>query len=254
MEDKSNGKFKILSESIVANILNFITASETISILTEINKHFSRVIEKIYRKDISLSSCLKEMKNIIKQTDEFKFITKDHCISLEENLRKIKDSYNPYTFNKSVYLLASLIFINIQSLDLQKNNMGLDGVILLIPLIRKSVCLFHLNLAYNNIADDGSKFFALALKKNSSLQILNMECNGISDPGILLLSDAIGNHKNLKTVKLALNLITFIGAKNLACSLEKSCSRIVVVDLKYNNIIVKDDFHIDYFRKNKIAF
>jgi hypothetical protein len=251
---KSMGKLKTLKPQVVENIIQFISVRENVTIMIVLNRKILSIIQKLYRKDNSLISCLKEMKGIIKQTEEFKFITNNHCLNLEDNLKKFRDSYNPFTFNRAVFLLSSIIFKDVQSLDLQKNNIGLDGVILLIPLIKKTNCMLHINLSYNNISDEGCKFLTAPLKKNNTLQVINIECNAISDSGVISLSEAIVVHKNLKTIKMALNSVTFDGVKHLAGMLEKNPSQIMVIDFKYNNLIIRDDYHTDYFRKHKITF
>jgi hypothetical protein len=255
-ENCNMGKFKNINMNIIIHILQYITVRENVCVIFETNKKILNIISKQYRKDNSLNSCLKDMKGIIKQTEEFKFITNNHCLNLEDNLKKFRDSYNPFTFNRAVYLLSSLIFKDLQSLDLQKNNIGQDGVILIIHLLKKSTVLLHLNLSYNNLSDEGCKFLAPAIQKNISIQVINLECNGISDQGVICLSEAIVLHKSLKTLKMALNMVTFDGVKHLASSLEKEKgqSQIVVIDFKYNNLVIRDDFHTDYFRKHKITF
>ena len=258
-DDSSNlGKLKLLKNykntDSFALILSFLTVRENICILLEVNKYFLKNITTIYHKDNSVPSCLKEMKSIIKQVEEFKFITNNHCVNLEDNLKKFKEKNNHFTFNRAVYFLSNAIFKELQTLDLQKNNIGLDGVILLIPLLKKNTTLINLNLAYNNISDDGSKFLATALKLNDSLQSLNLECNGISDQGVISLSEPIVFHKKLKKIKFALNIITLEGLKHLASLLEKNSSQIEVIDFHYNNLVIREDYHNEYFRKYKIAF
>ena len=248
------GKFKFINYQNLVNILNFITPRENVCIIFEVNKKFVKIICKIFRKDNSISNCLKEIKGLVKGTEEFKFISANHCINLEENLKKFRESYNPFIFNRAVYLLSSLVFREVQSLDLQKNNIGSDGVILLLPLLKKSSVIIHLNLSYNNISDEGCKFLALALKKNSSLQILNLECNGISDGGVISLSEGLVTHRCLKTFKMALNVVTIEGVKFLAAILERSQSPLVVLDFKYNNLVIKDDLLTENLRKLKIHF
>jgi hypothetical protein len=251
----SMGKFKNLNSTVLINILQFITVRENVCLIYDVNKNFANIISKHFRKDNSLNSCLKDMKSIIKQPEEFKFITNNHCNILEDNLKKFKDSYNPFTFNRAIYLLSGVIFKDLQSLDLQKNNMGQDGVILIMQLLKQTSNLLHLNLSYNNISDDGCKFLSLAFKKNNSVQILNLECNGISDQGAICLSETIVTHKSLKTLKMALNIVTFEGVKHLASLLEKNPnSTINVIDFKYNNLVIRDEFHTDHFRKYKISF
>ena len=62
--------------------------------------------------------------------------------------------------------------MDFQSLDLQqKNNIGQDGVILIIHLLKKSTVLLHLNLSYNNLSDEGCKFLAPAIKKMSRYKL-----------------------------------------------------------------------------------
>ena len=119
---KSMGKLKTLKPQVVENIIQFISVRENVTIMIVLNRKILSIIQKLYRKDNSLISCLKEMKGIIKQTEEFKFITNNHCLNLEDNLKKFRDSYNPFTFNRAVFLLSSIIFKDVQSLDLQKNN------------------------------------------------------------------------------------------------------------------------------------
>lgn len=253
--DKNNlGKFKTVSPVIFNTILSMITNRENVSILMEVSRSFAKVIENNLRKDNSLVQCLKDMRSLIKSLEEFKFLINNHCTQLEGNLKKFKDSYSPFIFNKAIYLLSSYLFKDLQIFDVQKNNIGTDGIILLTPLIKKTSSLIHLNLAYNNIGDEGCKFLALPLKKNNSMQNLNLECNCISDIGLIFLSDPIVESKTLKTVKFALNSVTFEGVKLLATLFEKLTNQISVIDFKYNNLVVRDDFHADYFRKYKIIF
>jgi hypothetical protein len=258
------GKLENITSSNVTNIKNknnieriieFLTVRESVCILIEVNKYFLKTICNMYKKDNSIVSCLKEMKSIIKQADEFKFITNNHCMNLEDNLKKFREIYNPFTFNRAVYVLSGVIFKEIQLLDLQKNNIGLDGVILLIPLLKKTNVLVNLNLAYNNISDDGSKFLAIAINFNKSLNFLNLECNGISDHGLASLSEPIVKHKFLKKIKMALNVVTLEGIRQLTEIIEKIESLIEVIDFHYNNIVlVRDEYQNDYFRRFKIAF
>jgi Ran GTPase-activating protein (RanGAP) involved in mRNA processing and transport len=249
-----NGKFTNLHPDCFTNILNMITNRENSSVILELNKSFLKSITSMLRKDNSLSQCMKDLKSIIKSIEEFKYVSNNHCINLEENLKKIKDNYSPFTFNRGVYLISSYIFKDVQSLDIQKNNMGMDGIILIIPLIKKSNILVHLNLSYNNICDEGCKFLSLALKKSNTVQIVNVECNGITDLGLISMSDVICNHKSLKTLKFALNSITFEGVKYLASMLEKSTNQMNVIDFKYNNLVIKDEYLVDNLRKQKISF
>ena len=236
-------------------ILSFITDKEKMLILFEVNKGFMTLITKLYMKENSLGVCIKEIKGLIKSIEEYKFITNNHCINIEDNLKKIKDTYQPFIFYRSIYLLSNIIFKDAVSLDIQKNNIGMDGILLLSSLIRQSKNLININLAYNNICNDGCKFLVLPLSKNKSLQVINLECNCISDSGVISISDPLMNHPTLKILKFALNLVTFDGLKYVAEMLEKSENSILgLLDFKYNNVVVKEDKMHDYFKKLKIAY
>jgi hypothetical protein len=255
-KDNKLGKLKNISPNSFLNILAFITDREKVSIILEINKKFLKIIPKIMKKDNSSSmvTCLKEIKSYIKQIEDYKTIINNHCLMLDQYLNKIKDSYSAFTFNRGVYLLSYFLFKDVLVIDLQKGNIGVDGLILLVPLIKKTAVLQHLNLSYNNIGDEGCKFLAEPLKKNNSIQIFCLECNGITDNGINSLAPAIASHKTFKIAKFALNQVTFEGVKNFAGSIEKTIAQFQVIDFKYNNIVITDDSYLEHFRKCKINF
>jgi Ran GTPase-activating protein (RanGAP) involved in mRNA processing and transport len=249
------GKFNKIKPNDLNRIIIFLPRRDIICVLTNINKKFKTTIESLLKKDNSTEQCLKEMKTIIKSIEEYKFITNNHCITLDENLKKFKEQYNPFAYEKSVQVLSFALFKDVNSLDIQKNNIGVDGLLLLGPLLLSSKTLNNLNLSYNNLADEGCKFLADFLKINNSIVTLSLDCNAISDSGIIVLSECIASHKNLKTVKFVLNHITIEGVKYLVTILEKFVnSTINVIDMKYNNIVITDENSLEHFKKLKICF
>jgi Ran GTPase-activating protein (RanGAP) involved in mRNA processing and transport len=249
------GKFNKIKKKELYKIFTFLTEREVICILTNLNKKMKKYIEIIFEKHDLITQCLKEIKSTIKSIEEYKAITNNHCTSLDDTLRKYKDQYTLFTYNKSIDLLSYSLFKELNSLDLSKNNIGVDGLLLLGPLIVSSKNLNNLNLSYNNLADEGCKFLGEFVRQSSSLQNLSLDCNAITDDGIISLSECIATHKSLKTIKFVLNQIAFEGVKILASMLEKfSSGTICVIDMKYNNIIIRDDSSLEYFRKLRICF
>ena len=153
-------------------------------------------------------------------------------------------------------MLSFHLFKDLQQLDLQKQNMGADSLILLNVLIKKSNALLGINLAYNNLSDDGCKVLKGCLEINKSLQSLNLECNSIGDLGLSYLANPIVNHRSLKTIKLALNIITIVGMDSLVIALKSVTgnTQINVIDFKYNNYKIESDEKYKEFKFLKISY
>jgi Ran GTPase-activating protein (RanGAP) involved in mRNA processing and transport len=250
------GKFNKIKKNELNRILQFLTDREVVCIINPLHKKMKQYLKDFYKvKDDQCISCLRDMKSLVKSIDEYKTITYNHCTTLDDNLRKYKEQHNPLIYNKAIQLLSYSLFKDLTTLELQKNNLGVDGVLLLGPLIICSKVLNNLNLSYNNLEDEGCKFLADYTKYSSCIQVLSLDCNAIGDDGIISLSEVIATHKSLKTVKFVLNHITFEGVKLLASLLEKfSNSTICVIDMKYNNIVLRDEGNLEYFRKMRICF
>jgi hypothetical protein len=247
--------FDNIKSETLHHIISYISQMENCLTIVKINKKFSKIIQKILKKDGKITICLKELKSHIKQLDTFKYMLQNHCSVLEESLVKIKSSFTTFTFYRSIYFLSSVIFKELQSLDLHKLNMGADGVLLLVSLIKNSSVLQYLNISYNNIGDEGCQHLALPINSNNSLQILSLECNAITDIGLKYLSWPLIRNKSLKIIKLALNHVSFEGIKDLADIIDKNISlvKFQVIDFKYNNVVINDESYIKYFRQCKIT-
>jgi len=247
--------FEKLKLETLYHIISYISQLENSLIIIKINRKFSKIIQKLLKKDGKISSCLKELRSHIKQPDTYKYMVQNHCSVLEESLSKIKSNFTPFTFYRSIYFLSSVIFKDLQNLDLHKLNMGEDGILLLVSLIRNSTTLQLLNLSYNNISDEGCQHLALPLQINNSLQILSLECNAITDIGLRYLSWSLIRNKSMKIIKFALNLVSFEGLKDLADLIDKNIAiiKFQVIDFKFNNVVIKDESFIKYFRQCKIT-
>ncbi len=79
------------------------------------------------------------------------------------------------------------------SLDLHKNNLGDEGIRLLMSEIRHSKSIVELNLASNEITNDGMIIIFKALQENESITTLNLSTidgvarNRVTTSGILEL-------------------------------------------------------------------
>ena len=252
-ETAKNGKFKSINSNFIKKVLEYISIKENIFIITSLNKYFHSLIINYYCNDDTFSYCLREINRSI-STEEFKTSISNHCINLEDNLKQYKEFYNQYIFYRSIYFLSYSLFKDINTLELQKNNIGPDGIILISSLIKNTRNLLNLNISYNNIEDDGCKFLSDTLKRNNSLNILNLDCNRITDKGLVYLSESISTHRYLKTIKFVLNNISNDGVRHLANDLEKNMNiNLMVIDFKYNNIIIKDEVSYEYLKKLKIS-
>jgi Ran GTPase-activating protein (RanGAP) involved in mRNA processing and transport len=253
METKSVN-FKKIPKAILPTIISFLSNMENICIVVTVNRSFNTIITEKFTKDNSLRHCVRDMSSMIKSVERFKIITNNHCNNYEDDLKSFKENYTTFTFYRAVYFLSSVILKDLQTIDLQKNNIGFDGVVLLSPLFKKTKNLINLNLAYNNLGDEGCLFLNFSLKKNNSIVNLGMECNCITDKGLRGISETFVSHKALKTIKMALNNITLEGIKFLAEFIENYYGSFNVIDFKYNNIVLKEEENLlEYFRKNKIS-
>lgn len=251
---KNCGKFNKLSKPLIERIHQFLTPIESINILTRTNKFFFTFVCVIYKKQPSLQPCIREMKKIIKSIDDYRTLITNHSHHLEETLGSVKNNFAPFTFYRSIYLF-SLSYMDLTSLDLQRCNIGADGVFLLEPLIIKTRNLNHLNLSFNNIEDEGCRTLSRPLKLNVSLNMISLEGNSISDEGIIYLCESIVSHKLLKSIKFALNIITIESVNFMANVMDKTrFSLIQNIDFKYNNLTVQDETLIEFLRKNKITY
>jgi len=194
---------------------------------------------------------LKDLKPFIKNVEDFKYLFKDHCQKIEEAEKKFVN-YSKFSFYRSLYFYPLSLWKDLNTLDLQKANIGSSGLMMLSLFIKKTKFLTNLNISFNNIRDEGCKIFAPVLKSNKTIQILNLECNDIYDKGLKDLSEAISTHQCINNLKFVLNCITLEGIKYLIQQLDISNKKISYISFKYNNLDSISDENKILFKNNNI--
>jgi len=269
---KNNSKFNYSNFKIFTNsnqesiykILEFLTSREKYLFVIDINKYFFDIINLDFKNQIKNPSeinsqmilCIKNLKEDFNKIEIYRNLLFNYGLNQPAILLKYEAKFSNFILYRSVYLLCFYLFKDLQQLDLQKQNMGPDSLILLNVLIKKSNALIGINIAYNNLSDDGCKILKGCLEINKSLQSLNLECNSIGDLGLSYLTSPIVNHKTLKTIKLALNVITIVGMDSLVIALKSNIgnSQINVIDFKYNNYKIESDEKYKDFKFLKISY
>ena len=248
----------------ILNILSFTSPREKYLFIIDINKYFYNLIESEINQEYpitdeiktNLIKCTKDLKEDFSKIDFYKTLLYNYGLNQPNILLKYKTKYNSdFILYKTIYLLSYNLFKEMQQIDLQKQNMGPDSLILLRVLLKKTNSLIGINLAYNNISDDGCKILKNCLETNKTLQSINLDCNSIGDLGLTFLTSPIVNHRFLKTIKLALNVITIVGIDNLTMAMKNANSTLInVIDLKYNNYKIDSDEKYKDFKFLKISY
>lgn len=233
-----SGKFnKLTTTKTFSIILYYLPAKYTICFLPTINKEIrSFILSQLPPLKPILSSLQKK----IPSHTEYKSLLFNHSSTLETQLKDISE--DKYSLYRSLFIYPSILFKSLSSLDLQKQNIGIDGILMLTYFIKNSLVLSSLNLSYNNIRDKGISLLSSAIALNTSILTLSLECNGIGDKGAATLGMKIKNHKGISTIKLALNVITIEGVLTMADIIgineTMNCQNLKIIDVKYNNIVV----------------
>lgn len=84
--------------------------------------------------------------------------------------------------NLGLNIIQELTFLimktdKIRYLDLKKNRIGDNGIIILMHAAKRSQSLYHLNLASTDITERGIKRICTSLIKNESVVSLSLGCN-----------------------------------------------------------------------------
>ncbi len=247
-------KFLTLDDRNINKILLFLTAKETVLILYNVNHKLNSFIKSEVYHDLKrseISTCLKEIKSVVKNISDLKHIISNHSENLEVALKDFSSKYNCFILYKSVIILPFVLLSNLITLDFNQLNIGYDGVILLSFLIQKTKSLTSLFLGYNNIGDDGCAFLVEPLSQNSTIVNLNLECNRISDEGFMILIDVIIKKQTLKNLKFSLNIMTNKSLTHFASKIQ--VNQFSILEFKYNNIITNVE-DTELFRKVKILY
>ena len=137
----------------------------------------------------------------------------------------------------------------VQSLDVSRNDIGVDGGVSLGKLVGSSATLVtlnaswntirargavsiagamssnssltELNLAWNSFASVGCARFARSLRSNSTLVALNLTSNHICDADCAILGKLLVHNTGLRTVELSGNPISEEGVKALAKAVKR---------------------------------
>ena len=91
---------------------------------------------------------------------------------------------------------------------MSKNFLKSDCGKPLLKLLKKSKKIIKLQLDFNELMVEGTKCLAEGLLKNTTLESLNIKGNVIGDSGMILLASALRNGcRNLKELDVSLNEI-----------------------------------------------
>ena len=116
--------------------------------------------------------------------------------------------------DNEIEALAEMIkhLTSLQELDLSWNAIGDRGIAKLAEETKHLVSLVALDLSENKIGDEGAAKLAQSLKNMSSLQVLKLRSNTIGDDGIVALADGIKHMNSLQELDLSDNTIGDVGA------------------------------------------
>ena len=93
----------------------------------------------------------------------------------------------------------------LQTLYLERDNIGPDGAEHIGAALAKNTTLQSLSLYFNNIGTAGARHIGAALAKNTSLQTLDLALNDIGPVGAEHIGVALAKNKTLQSLNLALN-------------------------------------------------
>ena len=124
---------------------------------------------------------------------------------------------------------------HLMHLNLNSNNIDIEGCRRLAALLQGDTSLKELNLGKNQLDNDGVAILINALQKNKSLTTLDLSNNKIRDDQIAALAAVLQSNATLIALKLQENKITDEGAEILADAL-KSNTSLVELDLSKNAI------------------
>ena len=139
--------------------------------------------------------------------------------------------------DNEIEALAEIIkhLTSLQELDLSWNAIGDKGIAKLAEETKHLISLEALDLSENKIGDEGAAKLAQSLKNMSSLQVLKLRSNTIGNDGIVALADGIKHMNSLQQLDLSDNTIGDVGAAKLADE-TKHLNSLKRLDLKGNKI------------------
>ena len=121
----------------------------------------------------------------------------------------------------------------LEELDINLNEFGDDGAMIISQGITKTNTLRVLNICGNNITSTGATAIANSLLHNTSLEVLGMSFYAISQDGVIAIAQAITNNKTLKKLSLWGDDDT----------IDEVSVMIIMRSLYHNNSITKLELH-----------
>ena len=145
----------------------------------------------------------------------------------------------------SFFNLSKIRSLPIQNLNLNNNNISLEGIRIISDLIEEPSCtLKKLNLNNNYLGDEGCTILSYGLKKNKSLITLNLSKNNIIYHGLISIGVALNSksedkqyNSTIKKLNFSKNCISNMGIIDF-CDLIKDEpeDRFIKINMQYNNI------------------
>jgi Ran GTPase-activating protein (RanGAP) involved in mRNA processing and transport len=132
---------------------------------------------------------------------------------------------------------------SIQSLNVSRNNLGVEGAKALVIALKFMPNLQKLDVSWNTLHNEGAKILSVALRVEFPLQKLCLYGNRIGNEGLQDLAPTFGRQTLLKKLLLDQNCIGNIGAEALAYAL-RSMSGLQKLDLAQNVIETEGAHHI----------
>lgn len=142
----------------------------------------------------------------------------------------------------------------LQELNLSRNKVGDDGIILIAQGLRenKDSGLKRLDLSWNGIKDQGAGLLADMLKDNSVLTYLNLRSNFICDEGIQKLAQALPSVISLEELDIVGNQM-----KDPSALIDALChheTKLLNISYEQNQLSPEAEVRLNaafHFRKNK---
>ncbi|XP_064622889.1 leucine-rich repeat-containing protein 74B-like [Lineus longissimus] len=125
-----------------------------------------------------------------------------------------------------------------ETLDLEGNWLGPEGIIHFSDLLRDNLVLTKLNLSNNRLGNKGAKILRLGLLTNKKIENLNLAANGFSDKDAKFIAEIIEKNDSVKYLNLSQNDFNSEGGMALGPAIGQNRS-IVDLDLSWNQIRLK---------------
>ena len=266
-----DGLFSTLEDEAIQIIVSMCDDIESTLIFLYVNKRFNKVVQTFYPhtdaekteltpkqafrsvlKSLNISD--DEFNNNSRLKDTFSYFKRylvNHLQIFNNQFEDVAKELSTRAYYNAFYNLPYHFFGKMEVMDFSKLNTGFRGLTLIRKGIFRSECLKSINLSFNNLGDESCYHIKEILEKSKSIELIALECNRITDAGLAVFSEAMIVAPKVNKIKLALNVVTVEGLKELVELIQKKEIRYNVIDLKYNNIVETEG--VDYFEKYKIS-